>query len=206
MAETPLLAPSLAPVVSPLELSFEATTEQILKRDIPWESYMTAKLINPTDFQLLRRYDHKSREMQAGLLEESGPAYVKTFLSVLRNVFKEETTEYVLAVIHSLLLVNRRRVRFFFEAGMTGSEIFEPLLRLLSSSNWYILEATTKLLSELIAQSGVPNPGRPQRSGRPGNSAACWVRSGGLCALRRSAAPAALPQPGVIPNANAACV
>lgn len=43
---------------------------QILKRDIPWESYFSAKLISPTDFQLLRRYDHKSKEMQAGLLEE----------------------------------------------------------------------------------------------------------------------------------------
>lgn len=36
-------------------------------------------------------------------LFQSGPAYVKTFLSVLRNVFKEETAEYVLALIHSLL-------------------------------------------------------------------------------------------------------
>ena len=43
---------------------------QVLKRDIPWETYMTAKLINSTGLQLLRRYDHRPYNVQAALLEE----------------------------------------------------------------------------------------------------------------------------------------
>jgi hypothetical protein len=43
---------------------------QVLKRDIPWEMYMNAKLINSTGLQLLRRYDHRPPNVQSALLEE----------------------------------------------------------------------------------------------------------------------------------------
>ncbi|ONM24249.1 male sterile32 [Zea mays] len=48
----------------------ELTTEQVLKRDIPWEHYMSTKLISGTCLQLLRRYDHKPESQRAPLLEE----------------------------------------------------------------------------------------------------------------------------------------
>ena len=43
---------------------------QVLKRDIPWETYMTTKLISATDLQLLRRYDKKTESARAQLLDE----------------------------------------------------------------------------------------------------------------------------------------
>ena len=43
---------------------------QVLKRDIPWETYMTTKLISATGLQLLRRYDKKSESARAQLLDE----------------------------------------------------------------------------------------------------------------------------------------
>ncbi|CAD6217712.1 unnamed protein product [Miscanthus lutarioriparius] len=81
----------------------ELTTEQVLKRDIPWEHYMSTKLISGTCLQLLRRYDHKPESQRAPLLEEDGPAYVRVFLNILRSISKEETVEYVLALIDEML-------------------------------------------------------------------------------------------------------
>lgn len=43
---------------------------KVLKRDIPWETYMSAKLITETHLQLLRRYDKKSASQRAALLDE----------------------------------------------------------------------------------------------------------------------------------------
>lgn len=43
---------------------------KILKRDIPWESYMTTKLISGTGLQLLRRYDKKPESSKAQLLDD----------------------------------------------------------------------------------------------------------------------------------------
>uniref|UniRef100_A0A0D3BLF7 Uncharacterized protein n=1 Tax=Brassica oleracea var. oleracea TaxID=109376 RepID=A0A0D3BLF7_BRAOL len=48
----------------------ELSTEQVLQRDIPWETYMTTKLISATDLQLLRRYDKKTESARAQLLDE----------------------------------------------------------------------------------------------------------------------------------------
>ena len=47
------------------------TTEGILRtRDIPWDIYMTARLISERDLQLLRRYDKKDADLRARLLDE----------------------------------------------------------------------------------------------------------------------------------------
>ena len=43
---------------------------QVLRRDIPWETYMTTKLITGTGLQLLRRYDKKAENYKAQLLDD----------------------------------------------------------------------------------------------------------------------------------------
>lgn len=43
---------------------------KVLKRDIPWETYMTTKLITGTCLQLLRRYDNRSEKHRASLLDD----------------------------------------------------------------------------------------------------------------------------------------
>lgn len=39
-------------------------------------------------------------------LWQDGPAYVLVFVSILRDIFKEETVEYVLALIDEMLTGN----------------------------------------------------------------------------------------------------
>lgn len=135
-----------------------ADSLSVLRRDIPWDIYQTARLISDRDLQLLRRFDKKEGAYQAKLLEEvgaglvlvgtcgcwpasrggrgasiaiahrwvcaavrpappdtrripprlphppqSGPAYVEAFLTVLKNVTKDETVQYVLALVEQLL-------------------------------------------------------------------------------------------------------
>lgn len=47
-----------------------ATWSEILARDIQWETYSTARLITDKDLQLIRRYDKRSQELQAAMLDE----------------------------------------------------------------------------------------------------------------------------------------
>ena len=48
----------------------ELTTGSVLKREIPWDTYLTARLISDKDLQLIRRYDKANRETQNQLLTE----------------------------------------------------------------------------------------------------------------------------------------
>ncbi|KAK2985516.1 hypothetical protein RJ640_015841 [Escallonia rubra] len=106
----------------------ELTIDQVLKRDIPWETYMTTKLITGTGLQLLRRYDKKAESYRAQLLDDDGPAYVRVFVSILRDIFKEETVEYVLALVDQMLTANPKRARLFHDKSLAEEDTYEPFL------------------------------------------------------------------------------
>ncbi|PON49508.1 ATPase, V1 complex, subunit H [Trema orientale] len=129
---------------------------KVLKRDIPWETYMTTKLISGTCLQLLRRYDNKSESYRAQLLDDDGPAYVRVFVSILRDIFKEETVEYVLSLIDEMLAANPKRARLFHDKSLSGEDTYEPFLRLLWKGNWFIQEKSCKILASIV--SARPKP------------------------------------------------
>ncbi|XP_059665642.1 V-type proton ATPase subunit H-like [Cornus florida] len=147
----------------------ELTTEQVLKRDIPWETYMTTKLISGTGLQLLRRYDNRAESYRATLLDEDGPAYVCVFVSILRDIFKEETVEYVLALIDEMLSANPQRARLFHDKSLANEDMYGPFLRLLWKGNWFIQEKSCKILSLIVSartkvQDGVTGNGETSSS------------------------------------------
>ncbi|CAI5537052.1 unnamed protein product [Closterium sp. Naga37s-1] len=147
-----------------MEGSFESYKEKVLLGDVAWDTYVTAKLITGTDFQLLRRYDHRSKEVQAALLEENGVGYVRTFISVLKNVFKEETVEYTIALIDELLTRDKKRAHLFHDPSITD-DVYAPFIRLLGHTNWFVLEATSRILPLIIVS-------RPHSSSAPAAPAA----------------------------------
>ncbi|XP_011044454.1 PREDICTED: V-type proton ATPase subunit H isoform X1 [Populus euphratica] len=160
----------------------ELTTEQVLKRDIPWETYMMTKLISGTDLQLLRRYDNRPESYRAQLLDDvfkpnysvlfcvflfgleifltlsfifkpwqDGPAYVRVFVTILRDIFKEETVEYVLALIDEMLAANPKRARLFHDKSLANDDPYESFLRLLWKGNWFIQEKSCKILALIVS-------------------------------------------------------
>ncbi|CAN8276249.1 unnamed protein product [Cochlearia groenlandica] len=132
-------------------LQAELTIDQVLNKDIPWETYVTTKLISATGLQLLRRYDKKAESAKAQLLDEEGPAYIQLFVSILRDIFKEETVEYVLALIFEMLSANPTRARLFHDESLAHEDTYEPFLRLLSKGNWFIQEKSCKILALIIS-------------------------------------------------------
>ncbi|KAF6263123.1 vacuolar ATP synthase subunit H [Scenedesmus sp. NREL 46B-D3] len=148
-----------------------AELAEILSRDIPWEIYMTARLIADKDLQLIRRYDKRSEELQASLLDESGPAYIEAFLTVLRNVTKEETVQYILALLLQMLRAYPARAALFHQVGeahvaaaggaggQTDLNPYLVLLRLLQRADWFTQEKSCKLLTRVIAAR--PHRGAP---------------------------------------------
>ncbi|PSR98521.1 V-type proton ATPase subunit H like [Actinidia chinensis var. chinensis] len=147
----------------------ELTTEQVLRRDIPWETYMTTKLITGTGLQLLRRYDNRSESDRAALLDDDGPAYVHVFVSILCDIFKEETVEYVLALIDEMLTANPKRARLFYDKSLASEDTYEPFLRLLWKGNWFIQEKSCTILS-MIVSARSKNQGGVTANGESSNS------------------------------------
>ncbi|CAI9090789.1 OLC1v1025637C2 [Oldenlandia corymbosa var. corymbosa] len=112
---------------------------------------MTTKLITGTGLQLLRRYDKKPESYKAQLLDDDGPSYIRVFVSILRDIFKEETVEYVLALIDEMLTANPKRARLFHDKSLASEDPYEPFLRLLWKGNWFIQEKSCKILSLIVS-------------------------------------------------------
>ncbi|KAI3959962.1 hypothetical protein MKX01_030253 [Papaver californicum] len=118
----------------------ELTTENVLERDVQWESYMTRKMITLTCLGKIRRYDNQSESHKAALLDDDGAAYVKLFVNILRNnpfqengtishyVFKKETVEYVLALIDEMLTASPKRATLFHDKSLASEETYKPFL------------------------------------------------------------------------------
>ncbi|KAG6404707.1 hypothetical protein SASPL_136960 [Salvia splendens] len=154
----------------------------VLRRDIPWETYMTTKLISGTGLQLLRRYDKKPESYKAQLLDDvnapilfldlltqsffsngacysvhnrhlfqDGPAYIRVFVSILRDISKEETLEYVLALFDEILSANPKRARLFHDKSLSEENTYEPFIRLLWKGSWFTQEKSCKILSLIVS-------------------------------------------------------
>ncbi|PSC76439.1 V-type proton ATPase subunit H-like [Micractinium conductrix] len=136
------------------EPDFQADSVAVLRRDIPWDIYQTARLITDRDLQLLRRFDKKEASYQAKLLEESGPSYIEAFLTVLKNVTKDETVQYVLALLEEMLAADSGRAQLFHVLSTTGPggalDAYQILLRLLHRNDWFTQEKACLLLTAVL--------------------------------------------------------
>ncbi|XP_074578829.1 putative V-type proton ATPase subunit H [Curcuma longa] len=123
----------------------DLTTEEVLNRDIPWETYVSTKLITSAHLQLLRWYDKRSGSQKASLLDDDGPAYLLVFTNILCDISKEETVEYVLALIDEMLTANPKRVRLFHQA---SEDSYHPFISY--EGNWFIQEKCYKILTLVV--------------------------------------------------------
>ncbi|GIL87426.1 hypothetical protein Vretimale_1666 [Volvox reticuliferus] len=131
------------------------TWSEILSRDIEWDTYATARLITDKDLQLIRRYDKRSAELKSSMLDESGPAYVEAFMTVLKNVTKPETVQYVLALLIQMLQENPSRARLFHQPSdqhlSAQPDPYTVLERLLQrQDDWWSQDKACKLLTIVI--------------------------------------------------------
>lgn len=157
----------------------EITSSSVLKRDIPWDTYMAARLISEKDLRSIRLYDKKNASTQSDILQTEGPAVVASLLSVLKNVTKEDTVQYVLALLQGLVAADKGRVALFFADGRdAATDVYPVLLRLLQRTDWYTQEKACDLLTALV--DARPNKGGANKL--PGLPAATSAASQALAA------------------------
>lgn len=133
------------------------TTEGLLRsKEIPWEIYQTARLITDKDLQLLRRYDKKASHHKKVLLDDEGERYVWAMMSVLQNVTKEETVQYVLALLDDMIAVDSSRAGLFLvrsqeEDVNVKASPYAILLSLLQREDWFTQEKAARILGLVLS-------------------------------------------------------
>lgn len=139
----------------------DSEINSVLNNNIAWETFLSARLISDKDLQLIRRYDKRTAELRASMLDEAGPAYVEAFVSVLKTVSKEDTVQYTLALLLQMLQENPGRARFFHQQSEqhqgSSPDPYTAFVRLLQRQDWFTQEKSVRLLAAVIE-------GRPRTS------------------------------------------
>ncbi|QDZ25757.1 subunit H of vacuolar ATP synthase [Chloropicon primus] len=137
----------------------QEVTEQVLKRQVPWDTYQKADLINDRELQLIKRYDKQERALQKSLLlDEDGMLYVQAFFSLLRSIASEEVVQYVLALLEDMIKEGGSPVVSLLKQATTGQgsgDTCAILLRMLQRPDWFTKEKAAFVLSSLLSFSGV---------------------------------------------------
>lgn len=135
-------------------------TDQVLRRQVPWDTYQKADLISDRELQLIKRYDKQDRTLQRSLLqEEDGVLYVRAFFSLLRSIASEEVVQYVLALLEDMIREGGARSVALLGAAAEGegsSDASAILLRMLQRPDWFTKEKAAVVLSNLLSRSQDP--------------------------------------------------
>ncbi|GMH37353.1 hypothetical protein BSKO_05226 [Bryopsis sp. KO-2023] len=145
----------MMPSFSSIGSSDAMDSKAALANEVPWQAYMTAKLITERELELIKGYDKQSEEIQNALLEQDGPAYVEAFMTVLRNTTKEQVVQYVLALLNAMVTSDPSRARLFHvQSDAHKGRVAEPYTvfeRHLKRTDWFTQEMGARLLTAVLA-------------------------------------------------------
>ena len=135
----------------------QEVTDQVLRRQVPWDTYQKADLISDRELQLIKRYDKQERALQQKLLvEEEGVLYVQAFFSLLRSIASEEVVQYVLALVEDMIKEGGSAIVDLLQRATTGQgsgDTCAILLRMLQRPDWFTREKAAFVLSSLLSSS-----------------------------------------------------
>jgi len=128
----------------------------ILERTLPWEGYHKAAIISEKELEYIRRYDKKPEEIKKQLIEKEGPAFAELFLTFVLKISNPETLQYVLTLIHDLLVADPKRVELFYQLSDKGPGFpYQPFVRLVSrdDKDYYVTKTACAILGILMSKA-----------------------------------------------------
>lgn len=133
----------------------------VLEKFIPWDGYQKVGLVAPKDFALISVYDKKgiTDAERNALLESDGVAYAEVLLNFVISISASDTLQYVVTLIHELLIADPRRVELFNALSAHNEAYpYQPFLKLISGKGTkdpYTLRMAAAILGILVSKSQV---------------------------------------------------
>lgn len=127
----------------------------VLERSAPWDAIFKNQLITDKQLELIKRYDKKSDEVKKGLLDAEGPQFAELFLALITGINQPETTQYVLTLIHDMLVADPKRAQLFIAlAGRGAGFPMQPFIdRLRNDRDYYIQRTASGILGILMSRA-----------------------------------------------------
>lgn len=130
----------------------------VLERFIPWDGYQRVGLVNPKDFELISIYDKKgiTDQERNALLASDGVAFAEVLLNFVIGISALDTIQYVVTLIHELLLADPKRVELFNALSAQNEAYpYQPFFKLIGkgTKDPYTSRMAAGILGILVSKS-----------------------------------------------------
>lgn len=130
-------------------------SEDIRKQTVNWMTYVQSQMINQEDYTMIAEYDCTKimgPEERGKILEQKGDQFVKSCLSLLTRLSRDQTIRYILVLIDDVLTEEKSRVSIFHEFSKRNNvSVSAALLKLLNRPDQFIVHQTAIIVAKLAS-------------------------------------------------------
>ncbi|ORZ40606.1 ATPase, V1 complex, subunit H [Catenaria anguillulae PL171] len=148
-----------APIVLDFSSYYDDLHRAVRAKSIPWDGYARANLISDADLALISEFDKQSNLQKTALISDKPGTYIPLFVRLLSNLLREDTVQYLLAVIDNVLKTHAGAADEFHRMSVQDATMpFAPFVKLLPKDDPFTFLASTKILIFLICTYKGPAP------------------------------------------------
>lgn len=127
---------------------------EIKSNRVSWQSYLQSQMINQDDFNFITTFERSSGEQKAKFIQENRTQCAKTFLSLIENISKDQTIQYILILIDDMITEDRSRVEIFCEyCKKIGISVWNPFLMLFNRRDGFIITMSCRIIAKITCWS-----------------------------------------------------
>ncbi|KAI9179473.1 H(+)-transporting V1 sector ATPase subunit H [Blastocladiella emersonii ATCC 22665] len=154
--QTPIPAAELAdvpsaPVIMAFSSYYDDLYRQVRAKTIPWEGYQRASMISDSDLAMIQEYDRQSAPLKQQLIQTQPGAYIPLLVRLLSALLREDTVQYLLALIDEVLMSHPDAAAQFHKLSVLDASLpYAPFLKLLGKDDPFTSLASAKIVTLLL--------------------------------------------------------
>ncbi|XP_063713871.1 V-type proton ATPase subunit H-like [Symsagittifera roscoffensis] len=133
------------------KLKIEAV--EVRESRINWQSYYQGQMISKEDFEFIQQFDLAPRHRKCELLDTKGPECVKSILTLLRHIPKDQNLRYILTIVDDLLEEDNSRVELFVQHSKKGGSSLSCFLPFLLRPDAFIAHQVARILATICVNA-----------------------------------------------------
>ncbi|XP_071103905.1 V-type proton ATPase subunit H-like isoform X1 [Haliotis cracherodii] len=124
---------------------------------VNWQSYLQGQMISPEVYNFISKFDMANMEVRTAMLQENPQQFAATFYSLINQIAKDQTLEYILTMLDDALQEDKARVDFFKEYAKKKKEsVWNPFFHLLDREDKFIVYQSSRIIGKIACWSKEP--------------------------------------------------
>jgi len=121
---------------------------------VNWQSYLQSQMFTQEEYTIITKLDVAPGTRSVQLLNEKPDQCAKTFLTLMANISKEQTVQYIVTMIDDILQEDKGRVEIFgLLARKNRESVFSPFLNMLNRPDSFTINQTSRIIAKLACWS-----------------------------------------------------